>query len=270
MNKEEFLSALRKSLLKAKVSKSEVEKSLAFYGEAIDDYIEAGMDEESAVGKLGSINTITSCVVADIPPVPRAVAKAGTGSKALNIVLLVIGSPIWMSIGLALAACAFSVYVSLWAIIISLWACVLTFFLCAPAGIIGSVLGFMQNIPESALFLLGSGLAVCGLGIFSFLGARIASIQMVEVTRHFARWVAHFFKKNTTRDFKSKKVSGQIPNIDTPKRNALKYALIVATVLIVIGGLVVAAGLYMVDWNFLSLRAIKVGSSGLILFHTGG
>lgn len=269
MNKEEFLSTLKRDLLKTKVSRGEVEKSLAFYDEAIDDRIETGLDETVAIGQMGNIDTIVSRIVADIPPVPRAMAKAGTGNKVLNIVLLAIGSPIWVSIALALASCVLAVYVSLWAVVVSLWACVLTFFLCTPAGIIGCVLGFMQNAPESALFMLGSGLGTCGLGIFSFLGVRIVSIQLVGITRRFARWVAHFFKKGAVQDSAGKESLEEGAKTDSSKRRALHCTIIVAAALVVAGGVVVAIGLYMVDWNFLALRSITVGSSGLALFHVG-
>lgn len=267
MNKEEFLSALKKDLLKAKVSKSEVEKSLAFYDEAIDDRIETGLDEAAAIDQMGSIDTITNRIVADIPPVPRAMAKASKGNKVLSIVLLAIGSPIWVSIALALAACVLAVYISLWAVVISLWACVLSFFLCIPAGIFGCVLGFVQNTPESAMFMLGVGLASCGLSIFSFLGVRIVSVQLIAVTRRFARWVAHFFKKNATQTPESKKSLGDTPKTDAAKRRTLRCALIIAGASVFLGCIAAAISLYLVDWNFLAFRSINLGSTGVALFQ---
>ena len=76
MNKTEFLDALRHAL--GKLPSYEVEQSIAFYAEMIDDRIEDGMSEQEAVAALGSVH---------------AIAEANTGSRTLNIVLLAILSP---------------------------------------------------------------------------------------------------------------------------------------------------------------------------------
>ena len=47
MNKQEFLSQLRKGL--AGLPQNDIEERLAFYGEMIDDRIEEGLSEEEAV-----------------------------------------------------------------------------------------------------------------------------------------------------------------------------------------------------------------------------
>ena len=52
MNKTEFLDALRHAL--GKLPSYEVEQSIAFYAEMIDDRIEDGMSEQEAVAALGS------------------------------------------------------------------------------------------------------------------------------------------------------------------------------------------------------------------------
>ena len=58
MTKQEFLHELKKSL--KKLPKSELDECISFYGEMIDDRIEAGLSEEEAVAALGSIKKIAS------------------------------------------------------------------------------------------------------------------------------------------------------------------------------------------------------------------
>ena len=101
MNKTEFLDALRHAL--GKLPSYEVEQSIAFYAEMIDDRIEDGMSEQEAVAALGSVHAIAAQIVAETPPIPKAIAKANTGSRTLNIVLLAILSPIWVTLALAFA-----------------------------------------------------------------------------------------------------------------------------------------------------------------------
>ena len=53
MKKQEFLTALWKQL--SDMPNSDVERSLDYYSEMIDDRVEAGMSEEEAVAEIGSV-----------------------------------------------------------------------------------------------------------------------------------------------------------------------------------------------------------------------
>ena len=91
MNKTEFSQALRRAL--GKLPSYEVEQSIAFYEEMIADRMEDGMREEEAVAALGPVEAIAAQIIAETPPIPKAIAKANTGSRTLNVVLLVVFSP---------------------------------------------------------------------------------------------------------------------------------------------------------------------------------
>ena len=120
MTKQEFLSELERAL--GKLPHAEVEQALAFYDEAISDRMEDGLSEAEALAGLGPVDEIAAQIAADDPPIPRAIARANTGNRTLNIVLLAVFSPIWIPIVLALAAAALAVYVAIWAVIAALWA----------------------------------------------------------------------------------------------------------------------------------------------------
>ena len=131
MNKTEFLDALRHAL--GKLPSYEVEQSIAFYAEMIDDRIEDGMSEQEAVAALGSVHAIAAQIVAETPPIPKAIAKANTGSRTLNIVLLAILSPIWVTLALAFACMVLAIYLAIWSVVVALWAVVLTLLLARPS-----------------------------------------------------------------------------------------------------------------------------------------
>ena len=120
MTKQEFLSELERAL--GKLPHAEVEQALAFYDEAISDRMEDGLSEAEALAGLGPVDEIAAQIAAETPPIPRAIARANTGSRTLNIVLLAVFSPIWIPVVLALAAAALAVYVAIWAVIAALWA----------------------------------------------------------------------------------------------------------------------------------------------------
>ena len=153
MTKQEFLSELERAL--GKLPHAEVEQALAFYDEAISDRMEDGLSEAEALAGLGPVDEIAAQIAAETPPIPRAIARANTGSRTLNIVLLAVFSPIWIPIVLALAAAALSVYVAIWAVIAALWAVDAVLVLMPFAGLaaLASTLG--GGMPLPGVFVFG-------------------------------------------------------------------------------------------------------------------
>ncbi len=198
MNKTEFVDALRRSL--GKLPSYEVEQSIAFYSEMIDDRVEDGMSEQDAVAALGPVGAIAAQIIAETPAIPKAIAKANTGSRTLNIVLLVVFSPIWVPIALALIVTAFSIYLSIWAVIVALWITVAALLLCGPIGIVGFVWCLGTGYPLTATYLLGCGLAGAGVGLFAWFGVLAASKGLFNLTRQFARWIKGLFVKRAKSD----------------------------------------------------------------------
>ena len=196
MNKTEFLDALRHAL--GKLPSYEVEQSIAFYAEMIDDRIEDGMSEQEAVAALGSVHAIAAQIVAETPPIPKAIAKANTGSRTLNIVLLAILSPIWVT--LALACMVLAIYLAIWSVVVALWAVVAMLLLCAPIGVFGLAWCAATGFPLSGIWVFGCGLAGAGLGLFSWFGVLAASKGLVNLTHSFARWVKGLFIKLKRND----------------------------------------------------------------------
>lgn len=195
MNKTEFVDALRRSL--GKLPSYEVEQSIAFYSEMIDDRVEDGMSEQDAVAALGPVGAIAAQIIAETPAIPKAIAKANTGSRTLNIVLLAVFSPIWVPLALALATAAFMVYLSIWLVIVALWTTVISLLLCGPLGIAGFAWCAVTGYPLTATWVLGCGLAACGLGLFAWFGVLAASKGLFSLTRQFARWIKGLFVKRT-------------------------------------------------------------------------
>ncbi|MBR0145501.1 MAG: DUF1700 domain-containing protein [Eubacterium sp.] len=76
MKKQEFLTALWKQL--SDMPNEDVERSLDYYSEMIDDRVESGMSEEDAVAEIGSVEDAAKQIIADAPK--RKIRKAeGTG-----------------------------------------------------------------------------------------------------------------------------------------------------------------------------------------------
>ena len=122
MNKQEFLAELRKGL--SGLPQDDIEERLIFYNEMLEDRIEEGLSEEEAVSAIGSVEEIAAQTIADTPltKIAKERIRPNRRLKAYEIILLTLGSPIWLPLGLAAAAVMLSLYIVLWAVIVSVWA----------------------------------------------------------------------------------------------------------------------------------------------------
>ena len=122
MTKNEFLEQLRRGL--SGLPMEDIDERLNFYSEMIDDRIEEGLSEAEAVSAVGSVSDIVSQILRETP-LTKLVKEKVKPAKPLKwwaIVLIVLGSPIWLSLLIAAAVIVLAVYVVLWSLDVSLWA----------------------------------------------------------------------------------------------------------------------------------------------------
>lgn len=189
MTKNEFLNQLEDAL--KYLPQSEIEERISFYSEMIDDKIEEGILEEEAVASIGTVEEIVSQIVEEFP-LAKIVKQKITNKKKLKaweIVLLALGSPIWLSLLVSFFAVFFSLYVSVWAVIISLWAVFVSLVASGIGGVIGGlILVFTQNT-LTGVWMLGASLVLAGLSILCFYGCKIATKYLIILTKKTVLWI---------------------------------------------------------------------------------
>ncbi|HPE94551.1 MAG TPA: hypothetical protein PLT66_00595 [Bacillota bacterium] len=159
--------------------------------------MEEGLSEKDAVNGLGAVDTIVSQIVADIP-LTKLVKKRITPQKRLNvweIILLVLGCPIWLSLAIAVSAVILALYVSLWAVIISLWAIFISLIGCALGCIVAAVIGFAQGGGLTGIAVIGAGVVCAGLSVFMFYGCKSATKGILLFTKRVSLSVKTCFIK---------------------------------------------------------------------------
>lgn len=168
MDKKEFLSALEARL--AGLPEADLQASLDFYAEMLDDLMEGGMTEQEAVASLGSVDAIAEEILMDtpLPKLIKAKMKPKRRMRAWEIVLIAVGSPVWFPILIALFAVALALYITLWAVVLSLYAADLALAVSVPAGLIAAIALFANGQPAAALLFLGAGLVLAGFAILWF------------------------------------------------------------------------------------------------------
>ena len=195
MSKQEFLMQLRKGL--SGLPKDDIDERLTFYSEMIDDRMEDGIPEENAVSEIGNVDEIISQIIADIP-LGKLVKEKITPKKkmkAWEIVLLVLGSPVWLSLLIAAFAVIFSLYVVLWSVIISLWAVFACFVACGLAGIAAGIYFAIGGNKLTGIAVLGAGIVCAGLSVFMFFVCKAATKGILKLTKKLAIWIKNCFIK---------------------------------------------------------------------------
>lgn len=195
MRKQEFLSALKMKL--SGLPKQDIEERLNFYSEMIDDRMEDGRTEEEAVSEIGSVNEIAAQIIAEIPPYKLAKEKTKQKRrlKAWEIVLLALGSPIWLSLLIASFAVILSLYIVLWSLIISIWAVFVSLVACAFGGVAASVIFICQGNVLVGITMIGVCIVCAGLSIFLFFGCKAATKGTLLLTKKIALGIKKCFVK---------------------------------------------------------------------------
>ena len=193
MCKQEFLTRLREGL--TGLPAHDVAERLAFYSEMIDDRTEDGLSEEDAVSQIGSVEEIVSQIAAETPLSELVKERIGSRKQrpVWEVVLLVIGSPVWVSLLIAAFAFAFSLYISFWAVIVSLWVADLAFAVGAFAGAAAGVLMLCRGALPQGSLMLGAGLVLAGLSVFLFFGCRAITRGALRLTRKLAVGIKTLF-----------------------------------------------------------------------------
>lgn len=193
MNKQEFLSELKNAI--SGIPEDEMEERLSFYSEMIDDSVEEGKTEEEAVAEIGDVKEVANQIISDVPlaKLVKEKVKPNRTLKTWEIILIVLGSPLWVSLLIAAFAVMISVYAVIWTLLISLWIIELSLSVSSISCFIGFVVMLLQGRGAIALLLLGAGIFLVGASILLYFGCLAASKGTVILTKKIALGIKSIF-----------------------------------------------------------------------------
>ena len=171
MTKLKFLEELRAKL--AGIPTEDAEQSIAYYAEMLDDCMEDGMSEQEAVASMGSLDEIAARIVSEVPIGRLVKEKIRPKRKisTLEIVLLALGSPIWLSLLIALLVILLSVAAVLLVGVVTLWAVGASFVGCSLGAIGMGVLMFVDGFVAQGLWMVGGALTLAGLSVLMYFAS---------------------------------------------------------------------------------------------------
>ena len=174
MKKQEFLNELRERL--NGLPPSDIDDRISFYEEMINDRMDDGKCEEEAVADIGTVDDIVNEIVRDTPLVKlvKEKIKPKRKLKAWEIVLLILGFPLWFPLVLTALILCLVAYLLIWILVIVCYAVELSL---VVAGTAAPVLMIIQAVNG------GQVVAYLGLWIMCLGGAILLFLGCVGATK---------------------------------------------------------------------------------------
>ena len=172
MDKQAFLSELRGRL--SVLPEAELQRWTEYYEELLADSMEDGLSEAEAVAALGSPEDLAEQILMDtpLPQLVKAKVSAHRNLSAWEIVLLVLGSPVWLPLLLTAFILLLVLYLLLWVLVLAVYVVELALIVSAPVSIASSAIAMKNRSPATALFFLGCAVGAAGLAILGFFLCR--------------------------------------------------------------------------------------------------
>ena len=200
MTKAQFLQRLANDI--ARLPQCDVVRWQEYYSEMLDDRIEDGMSEEEAVAALGTPARIAKQILAETPLTvlirERIVPKQKLPVWA--VVLLILGSPVWLSLAVAAVAVVLSGFVALWAGLLSCYAVELSLIACAVGGLGICAVEFCFAAPLLGVLFLGGALTCAGLALLTLPLWKRLTVLLLRACKGFwlfVKWL--FVRKEATK-----------------------------------------------------------------------
>ena len=188
MDKASWLSALRAEL--AGLPEADIARSADYYTELIEDGMEDGQSEFEAVSALPDPEEAARQILLEQPLGRVVQVKAARRKRsAWEIILLVLGSPVWLPLLLSLAVLLLTAYLLVWVAVLVLWAFDLSAGFVAVAGPVCLVLGVLNGTLSGGLFLFGLGLIGAGFAILLFCAGLWAARESARLGAALLRTV---------------------------------------------------------------------------------
>ena len=195
MTKSEFMRNLKKKL--GGLPEKDKTERLAFYSELIDDRIEDGVSEETAVAELGSIDELAAQITSEMPIFNniKDETKQQRTLKWWEITLIVLGFPLWFSFIAVAFAVIISLYAALFSVVVAIYSADIAMAGGAIIGVFEALLFFLSGKTVGGIFFVGAAIALGALSWLMWFGCNMVTKWLFELTKRLIVWVKSLFIK---------------------------------------------------------------------------
>ena len=188
LTKNEFTRELKGRI--NHLPKAERRKILQYYYEMISERMEDGMTEAEAIDALGDLDELLS----EYTPVSKE-PRRGIRLRAWHIIMLIIGSPIWLSLVVAMLCVMLAFYIVIWALVVVFYAVFAALAVCGFACTLASLVSLFTGGVPYFFMLIGAGAVLSGLAILWLIVCNLFAKAMAKVTAKTSKGIFRFFFK---------------------------------------------------------------------------
>ena len=192
MNRYDFYIALENGL--SALPEQERQATIDYYSEMIDDRIEDGLDEEEAVAAVGDVNEIIKQVLMDTPLTKLVKEKVKTRRSLREIILLILGSPVWLPILISVAAVSLAVVIVFWAVVFSIGITAFALAIATIATVASAVILIVKTGITAGLGMIGIALVAAGLAILFYFAAKAMAKGVIWLGKKTTSGVKRSFR----------------------------------------------------------------------------
>lgn len=174
MNKVTFLNSLREKLVG--LPPEDIDNRIEFYSEMIEDRIEEGKTEEAAVSEIGTVDEVVNQIAEETPfkKLVKEKIKPKRKIKAWEIVLLILGFPLWFPLCVIALVLLLVAYLLFWVFV--LVAYVVELSLATSA--VGGLIIFFAYLVNGSFYLVPLAISLLGAG-----GAALFAFACIYITK---------------------------------------------------------------------------------------
>ncbi len=189
MTKRQFFGELKSKT--KHLTKAERRELISYYNEMISERMEDGMSEEEAVAALGSIDELLSTYV---PQEYKAPVRRTPRLRPWHIVLIVLGSPVWISLLVAFFCLLLCFYIVIWAMVA---ACYAVFAYLAASSFACAFMSFLTLGfgPGNFFFCWCAALVIMGVALLWLIVCNLFAKACAKLTKVVSKGVFRLFFK---------------------------------------------------------------------------
>ena len=192
MTKEIFLNELRNRL--RGLSKEAIDSRIEFYSEMIDDSMEEGLSEEEAIAKIGTVDEVINKILEDTPllKIVKEKSKPKKTWRAWEIVLLVLGFPLWFPLGLTAIILMLVGYLLIWIAALIVYVVFISIAAASVGGVVLAVISVASGNMFYAGISLAGGIVCAGLAILLYYASIYVTKAMIKLSKKIALGIKMF------------------------------------------------------------------------------
>lgn len=191
MTREIFFNELRGKL--KGLPKDDIETRIAFYDEMINDLMDEGLSENDAINKIGPVDRIVDEIASDtsLTKLVKERIRPKRKMSAMEIVLLIVGFPLWFPLLLTAFILILVGYLLIWVLVLVMYVIEISLGAVVLSGIVVFAMTLFEGDPN--YIAIGSAIFACGAILLTFPLTKLVTKLTIKLSRNIVLGIKRKF-----------------------------------------------------------------------------